>query len=419
MIYTSLFLASIGFASAMVVTPGSVARSSSRAMLLRMSDPRRDNMVEMEVRDVRDVVADGNSSRGGKAGKRKVSKNKKRKVSKNNDEPSPFTPPKFKAPQMSQSLPFVKCPPTLDGSMAGDVGFDPIGFSKSLSNLENYREAEIKHARLAMLAAAGWPLSELWDAKIANMMDLQPVLDVNGRVPSVLNGGMGKISVTYWLGCIVLAAGIDVYASFFASKKEGYIAGDLGFDPLNFYPKGAKGQKRMQLSEIKHGRWAMLAITAFAAQEFIGHIAVVDQTPLFFRPINEVLMGVARNSVITPDIAAHNAIEAVTSAAKVAPQMVPPLEAVTSAAVQATAVAPEVVAPTVVEAITTVAPTAAIESISAVPLEVIPAAPVEAAAATLNLTPLPVAPSSEEMVAAQSRIAELEGKLAQIESLFR
>jgi hypothetical protein len=35
-------------------------------------------------------------------------------------------------------------------------------FSKSPENAIWMREAEIKHCRLAMLAAAGWPLSELW-----------------------------------------------------------------------------------------------------------------------------------------------------------------------------------------------------------------------------------------------------------------
>ena len=38
----------------------------------------------------------------------------------------------------------------------------------------------------------------------------------------------------------------------------------------------------MELSEIKHGRLAMLAITGYAAQEFITGIPVVQQTPFFF-----------------------------------------------------------------------------------------------------------------------------------------
>jgi Chlorophyll A-B binding protein len=48
-------------------------------------------------------------------------------------------------PKMSQSLPFMERPAALDGSLAGDVGFDPVGFSKSKDDLMRYREAEIKH----------------------------------------------------------------------------------------------------------------------------------------------------------------------------------------------------------------------------------------------------------------------------------
>ena len=40
-----------------------------------------------------------------------------------------------------------------------DYGFDPLGFSETNAGLFFMREAEIKHARLAMLAAAGWYVS--------------------------------------------------------------------------------------------------------------------------------------------------------------------------------------------------------------------------------------------------------------------
>ena len=46
-------------------------------------------------------------------------------------------------PRMSQSLPWMECSPALDGTMAGDVGFDPLGFAKSSEDLMNYREAEV------------------------------------------------------------------------------------------------------------------------------------------------------------------------------------------------------------------------------------------------------------------------------------
>jgi hypothetical protein len=52
--------------------------------------------------------------------------------------------PEPELPKMSQALPFMPRPAALDGSLAGDVGFDPLGFARSKSDLINYREAEIK-----------------------------------------------------------------------------------------------------------------------------------------------------------------------------------------------------------------------------------------------------------------------------------
>jgi hypothetical protein len=53
---------------------------------------------------------------------------------------------------------------------------------------------------------------------------------------------------------------------------------------LNVYPKDSTGQKRMQLNDIKNGRLAMIAAAGFAIQESISGEAVIDQTPIFFKP---------------------------------------------------------------------------------------------------------------------------------------
>jgi hypothetical protein len=199
---------------------------------------------------------------------------------------SPTIPeaPKARAlPKMSKSVPFLVRPALLDGSLAGDVGFDPAGFAQSAYELENYREAEIKHARLAMLAAAGWPLSELFDRKIANFIGLAPIVDASDRAPSVLNGGLGKISPFYWILCLVAASLIDVYGISKMRTTPGYFAGNLSFDPLGFYPKDKEGQMRMQTTEIKNGRLAMIAITAFAVQEVVSSSGVIQETPFFFQ----------------------------------------------------------------------------------------------------------------------------------------
>jgi hypothetical protein len=48
----------------------------------------------------------------------------------------------------------------LNGSHAGDYGFDPLEMSEKL-DLYAMQESEARHSRLAMLAAVGWPMSEL------------------------------------------------------------------------------------------------------------------------------------------------------------------------------------------------------------------------------------------------------------------
>lgn len=202
---------------------------------------------------------------------------------------------------MSQALPFQQAPALLDGSMVGDFGFDPLGLAKSKEDLINYREAEIKHARLAMLAAAGWPVSELLDKKIALALGMKPILDATDRAPSVLNGGLGKISPAYWIACLVAAAAIDGFGIYKSKNDPNYFPGNLGFDPLGLYPKDAEGQRQMQLKELKNGRLAMMAIFGFAMQEFFGKLGVVDETPVFFKPLGSVLQEYANSGYYVPN----------------------------------------------------------------------------------------------------------------------
>ena len=193
------------------------------------------------------------------------------------------------------AIPFLPSPPMLDGTLAGDVGFDPAGFANSRAELYNLREAEVKHGRLAMLAAVGWPLAELWDGTIAKTLGLPSPVELNGGLsPSVLNGGLGSVSPLYWGACVGLAAAVDLYGQSVRAKavasdanwmiSGSYMPGDLGFDPLGLYPADGAGRRRMQLAEIKHGRLAMIAVTAYAAAEAVSKVPVVGETPFLFKP---------------------------------------------------------------------------------------------------------------------------------------
>lgn len=185
----------------------------------------------------------------------------------------------------STSVPFLEQPRVLDGKYAGDVGFDPLLLAKTETDLLVYREAEIKHARLAMLAAAGWPLSELYDVKLASYFNLPFLLDDNGRVPSVLNGGLEKVSGFYWFSIIVIASVIDIYGLKKASS-EGYFPGNFGIDPFNF-SKSPKAIEFLKTAEIKNGRLAMIAITLYALIEFIQSKSIVNSFSFLFQPLSD------------------------------------------------------------------------------------------------------------------------------------
>jgi hypothetical protein len=193
---------------------------------------------------------------------------------------------------MSASLPFVKRPPMLDGTIPGDRGFDPFNFSSNENALQWYRTAEIKHARLAMLAAVGWPLAELFDKKIAYAFELKPLLVFQDRVPSILNGGLDRTPAAYWASALGVAFAIESFGLIksqnAANAGADYTPGDLGFDPLGL--AGKSGDERMFKAEAElfNGRLAMLAITGFAVQEWLTQNSIINETPIFFKPINIV-----------------------------------------------------------------------------------------------------------------------------------
>jgi hypothetical protein len=179
----------------------------------------------------------------------------------------------------------------LDGTHAGDFGFDPLGLSEEL-DLYTMQEAEIRHARLAMLAVVGWPMAELLGPKW--------LLQEGGCAPSVLNG-FGPVS---FLAATAIFAGIGFF-EYKTSLRSTYdspsgkqhredmaeiwdlgVAGDYNFDPLGLYSSigdSAIARKGLREVEISHGRSAMLGITGFAAWEALTGHAIVENS-MFFHP---------------------------------------------------------------------------------------------------------------------------------------
>jgi len=189
---------------------------------------------------------------------------------------------------MSASLPFLKRPAALDGTLPGDRGFDPFNFSSDDTKLHWYRESEIKHGRLAMLASVGWVMSELTHNTLASQAGLDSLLGFSDKVPSVLNGGLGHTYPLFWIAAIAAGAALENVPNMY-DNGDRRAPGNFNFDPLGLGGKDAKQKFDQQEAEIFNGRLAMLGITGFAIQEFFLNDAVINQTPIFFKPFGDVV----------------------------------------------------------------------------------------------------------------------------------
>jgi len=157
--------------------------------------------------------------------------------------------------EKSKSVPFLPKPENLDGSMAGDVGFDPVGFSNWLP-LNFVREAEVKHGRVAMLATLGYVFAEF--VKLPG--DVHQVTSLQAHDVAVKSGALGQVLI--WTSVLECVGMVALYQTM---NGSGRAAGDFKFDPLGF-AKDEKSLKDYQLKEIKNGRLAMLAFSGIVTQ---------------------------------------------------------------------------------------------------------------------------------------------------------
>ena len=162
----------------------------------------------------------------------------------------------------------------LPGSIAPFENFDPAGFLKDASKEQvyTYREAELTHGRVGMLASLGFLVQEWW----------HPLFGADGG-PAISQ--MPSLPAGIWIAMIFgvgIAEGVRVARGwndpslpdhFFQKLKPSYYPGDLGWDPLGLKPTTESELREMQTKELQNGRLAMIAAAGFLAQE-----AVSDQT---------------------------------------------------------------------------------------------------------------------------------------------
>jgi len=165
----------------------------------------------------------------------------------------------------SLALPFQPRPKNLDGELVGDVGFDPFGFSDRIadkSELYRFREAELKHGRVCMLAATGMLFQEVYS---------WPAPDDVFKAPTPL-GALSTVPAFGLLQIVLVIGIIEVYSSGY----QGRVPGDLGFDPLGLSKDGIKPWYAK--AELEHGRLAMWAVAAFIVQSSITGEPILKTT---------------------------------------------------------------------------------------------------------------------------------------------
>lgn len=177
--------------------------------------------------------------------------------------------------EKSASLPFLNRPALLDGSMAGDVGFDPLG----LSNINDLgidlywlREAELKHGRVAMLAVAGFLQVECFGpAPGCEAATLKCQTDAFWQIwnshPQYIAAGLIGIMMIEAVSGIATTSG----------RESGLRApGDFGLDPLGYMKGDAKVAARLQAQEVANGRLAMWAAAGLIVQGCSNHLGGVE-----------------------------------------------------------------------------------------------------------------------------------------------
>eukprot|EP00522_Entomoneis_paludosa_P007851 CAMPEP_0172443558 /NCGR_PEP_ID=MMETSP1065-20121228/3796_1 /TAXON_ID=265537 /ORGANISM="Amphiprora paludosa, Strain CCMP125" /LENGTH=209 /DNA_ID=CAMNT_0013193827 /DNA_START=284 /DNA_END=913 /DNA_ORIENTATION=+ len=175
---------------------------------------------------------------------------------------------------------------TIPGAIAPTGVFDPLGLADKANEmtLKRYREAELTHGRVSMLAVVGFLVGEAVESK---------TFLFNGEVTGPAITHLAQVNPIFWL---ILGAGIakaetqraqigwvepkDVPFDQPGLLRDAYVPGDLGFDPLGLKPTDADELAVMQTKELQNGRLAMLAAAGFLAQELVNGQGILQNLGL-------------------------------------------------------------------------------------------------------------------------------------------
>ena len=174
----------------------------------------------------------------------------------------------------------------LPGAVAPLGNFDPLGFTKDLpvTEIKRFREAEVTHGRVGMLAVLGYLVGENFhplfggqitgpaNTHLAQVQEVAPFFFA-WLVGSILTSELGRANIGWVepIKAMKYNQENEIKGTFGAVLRANYYPGDIGFDPLGLKPTDPKEFAEMQTKELNNGRLAMLAAIGMIVQEQVTH----------------------------------------------------------------------------------------------------------------------------------------------------
>lgn len=177
----------------------------------------------------------------------------------------------------------------LPGSLAPVGDFDPLGFTDGadLGTIKKYREAELQHGRVAMLAAIGMLVTE-------EPIEFHPLFEASNKDigPAIRHLDEVRVASPYFfeiLGLIIGALELNralvgwkapdsgtlgrmdsSKGTMFQDLNDDYYPGDVGFDPLGLKPSDPEEFAELHTKELQNGRLAMIGASGMILQELVN-----------------------------------------------------------------------------------------------------------------------------------------------------
>ena len=187
-------------------------------------------------------------------------------------------------PRLQTAIPLKMSAEGLPGALPPTGFFDPLGISngKTPAEIKKIREAELKHGRVAMLAALGILVGE----------NFHPFFDGKIMGAAIYHFQQADTLLPFFwvavLFTIALVEGQNILVGWespdrtfsrstgVANLRDDYVNGDLGFDPLGFKPSDEEAFNNIRTKELQNGRLAMIGVAGMVAQELVNGKGILE-----------------------------------------------------------------------------------------------------------------------------------------------